>query len=390
MLNRRSFLAGLGAVTGAGLLSGCAPAVTERVGGLPRQMVWSTYSVGTGTYNDVAAVANALTNEAGIQIRLMSADTGVGRIGPTITRTASLGRVSVEYYYAFEGEDEYCSQVWGPQPIRTLWTPPGNYGIFVRQDSGIETVEDLKGRRVPHTIGNTAVNRNIEAMINYGGLTYDDVTVVSIAYSEQANALKSGQIEVMYENPTGTSVQELASQYKLRWLDFSSSDEQRFSTWADLVPMVTTAPLTEGAGVEPGEDITTMQYSIPFVTVADQDADEAYEFLSLLHRHYDSYRDVTGNTKYFDLDQILLDPMVTPFHEGAVRFLEEHGRWTPDVQARQEALLARERQISDAWPDFWDEYSGHDAPSGVWQQWKKENLPELPTISDVSAASSSV
>ena len=49
-LSRRGFLLGTSATATLGALTGCAP--TD--GG--QQSVWSTYGVGTGTYNDLAAV----------------------------------------------------------------------------------------------------------------------------------------------------------------------------------------------------------------------------------------------------------------------------------------------------------------------------------------------
>ena len=58
-LSRRSFLGGAGALAGLGALTACSPTDGSQ------QSVWSTYGVGTGTYNDLAAVANTLTQVNG-------------------------------------------------------------------------------------------------------------------------------------------------------------------------------------------------------------------------------------------------------------------------------------------------------------------------------------
>ncbi|WP_314964044.1 hypothetical protein, partial [Bradyrhizobium cosmicum] len=73
-LSRRGFLLGTSATATLGALTGCAP--TD--GG--QQSVWSTYGVGTGTYNDLAAVANTLTQVNRRQVRLMTSSTGMGRM----------------------------------------------------------------------------------------------------------------------------------------------------------------------------------------------------------------------------------------------------------------------------------------------------------------------
>lgn len=202
---RRSFLTGLSATAALGALSACARSAVA-VPGLPHQTVWSTYGVGTGTYNDVAAIANTLTQQVGMQVRLMTGDTGIGRLAPLINGTAHYSRTGDEYYYAFEGDDEYASEVWGPQPLRLVMSPPGNYGILVRKDSGIKKVEDLAGKRFPRLVASTSMNRKLEGILNYGGLTTDDVILVDVAYSEQIEAIKTGQIDTMYQNVVGAKL----------------------------------------------------------------------------------------------------------------------------------------------------------------------------------------
>lgn len=388
--SRRNFLAGVGALGAAGLLSSCAVRTDGGLlHGIPKESVWSTYAVGTGTYNDVAAIANAFTNEYGIQVRLLASGTGIGRLGPIITGTTELGRTGVEYYYAFEAEDEYCTDVWGPQKVRLLWTPGGNYGILVRRDSGIEKVEDLRGKRVPHVVGNTSVNRYIQASLAYGGLTYDDVNVQRIGYSEQANGMKTGHIDVMFENPTGTAVQELASEYPIRWMDFSDDSPERFREWPDIVPMVSTSEFSGGAGMDEGETVTNMAFSIPFVASADADDDQMYAFVSLLHDAFDAFENTTQSTPDMAVDKLLLDPLVTPVHEGALRFFKEKGIWTPDLERRNAALLDRERLLHEAWGGFWEEHGNSPDVLETWKKWKKENLPDLPPVNDYTPAARS-
>ncbi|GAB3194507.1 hypothetical protein [Nesterenkonia suensis] len=100
-MTRRSVLSA--STVGSGLaalsvLSGCAAAPTL-ASGLSRQLVWSTYGVGTRTYNDLAAVANTLTGRMGVQARLMTSDAVIGRLAPMINGTAHYARAGGEYYY---------------------------------------------------------------------------------------------------------------------------------------------------------------------------------------------------------------------------------------------------------------------------------------------------
>lgn len=376
-LSRRGFLLGTSATATLGALTGCAPTDGSQ------QSVWSTYGVGTGTYNDLAAVANTLTQVNRRQVRLMTSSTGMGRMAPLINGTADLARSGDEYFYAFEGDDEFCSPQWGPQSVRQVWSPQGNYGVLVRKDSGIETVEDLRGRNYPNLVGATSINRKLEAFLNYGGLTRSDTNLVNVSYAGQVEAMKTGQLDALYQNVVGSNVEELASQYPIRWLDLSSDDPARFASWKRLAPIARPGRFSGGAGMAEGESAVNMQYSIPLTALSSRSSDEVQELVTQIHDNFDRYKSATRDTKLFALDKIMLTPMVVPFHDGAVAFFKEKGVWTPGLQARHEALLDREGRLKEAWPGFREAHGKEDGAPKHWFDWKQENLPELPPINDL-------
>lgn len=381
-VSRRNFLGGIAALGALGALTACGPQM-RTAAGMPEQSVWTTYPVGTGTYNDVAAVANMLTSQTGSKVRLMTSDTGIGRLAPVMNGTAQYARAGDEYYYAFEGDNEYTSEIWGPQRIRLIWTPPGNYGLLVRRDSGIEAPEDLKGKRFPHLVASTSMNNKMLGMLKFAGLDYDDVQLIEIGYAEQADAMKTGQLDVMYQNVQGSTVEELNSEYPIRWLDYASDDQSRYESWEELMPMVTPGEFDDGVGMLDGESATNLRYSLPILTTQDHSADEIETLLGHMHENFHIYADSTPDTANFALDQIMMLPLTVPFHEGAIRFLEQHGRWSPGLQRRNDALLEREEAMHEAWPDFWQRNSDADDVRQRWKDWKSKNLPALPVVDDV-------
>ncbi|WP_424347496.1 TAXI family TRAP transporter solute-binding subunit [Kocuria sp. CH-021] len=368
-------LAALGAVAVLGL-TGCAAAGgNEPVGpnGLPQQLVWSTYNVGTGTYNDLAAIANTLTNEEGVQVRLMTADTGIGRLAPLVNGTVDYARAGDEYYYAFEGDYEYASEEWGPQDLRMVWAPPGNYGMLVREDSGIDSFADLEGKRVPRLTANTSINNKMEGFLNYGGLTWDDVEQVPMAYGEQIAGLEAGQIDALYQNVVGSNINELASSTEVQWLSFDDPDPARYETWEELMPMVTVGEITSGAGLEEGESARVLEYTIPLTTTADRDADEVYHLVKAMVENYEHYEGTTPDTKQFSFDAVLKEPLVVPFHEGTVRYFEERGVWTEELERKNDQLVERGERMREAWPGV-VESSAEEELERNWTEWKQKEL----------------
>lgn len=77
-----------------------------------------------------------------------------------------------------------------------------------------------------------------------------------------------------------------------------------------------------------------------------------------------------------------MTPMVVPFHDGAVQFFERVGRWSEQLQARQDALLEREELMLSAWDDFWEEHGDSGEAAQRWYSWKQDNLPSLPDVDD--------
>ncbi|MBD8029314.1 TAXI family TRAP transporter solute-binding subunit [Corynebacterium gallinarum] len=385
-VSRRNFLKGIGALGMLTVLSSCARTPQQAAavgGGLPAISVWATYPTGTGTYNDLAALANMVSANGGTRVRLMTDNTGIGRLGPVINGTAQYGRVGDEYYYAFEGNDEYTSENWGPTPIRLVWTPPGNYGILTRRDSGIETVADIKGKRYPRLISSTSMNRKLEVALALGGLTTDDVEMVDIAYSEQAEAMKTGHLDVMYQNVVGGTIEELNSQYPIRWLDLSGGTPEQYKFWEELSPMSIPGEFQDGVGMKPGESCVNMRYSLPIIALEDRPKDEVKAILDLLRDNIDNHLTDTPDMDNFTPDSVMLVPMTVPFHEGSIEFFKEIGRWTPGLQRRQDALLEREKAMQKQWPIFWKENRDKDNARELWVEWKRENLPALPEVTDV-------
>lgn len=368
MISRRRFLAA-SALGAAALLGGCATPTRQ-------QLVCSTFPVGTGSYNDVAALAGTLTGRTGRPVRIMTSGTSIGRLAPLINGTAHYARVGDEYLHAFEADDEFAAAGWGPQPVRQVWSPPGFYGVLVRADSGIRTTADLRGRRVPDLIGSTSMNRKLTAALAHGGLALSDVTTVRTSYGDQLEALRTGLLDAAFHNVVGAAVEEFAARHDIRWLDLGGDDAGVGKQWRELVPMVSPGLATAGAGITQGNPVTVMTYTVPLVTLAARETAEVAALVNDIHRHHPHYRDATPDAHRFEISQLLTSPLVVPFHEGVIDLLTRHGRWSPAHAAQQDALLEREARLREAWTVFRD--SGW--PPARWREWKNDRLPTRPTL----------
>lgn len=343
-------------------------------GGMPDQLVWSTYGTGTATYADLAAVADAISSKKGTQIRIITSDTAVGRLTPVREGQADMARTGDEYIFAFEGDYDFATEEWGPQDVSVVWAPIAPHGLLVKDDSDIQTFEDLKGKKFPRITANPSVNNKLEAFLAYGGLTWDDVEVVEIGYSEQPDGVKNGQLDVLFQQVYGASLFELDSAVPVRWLSMDDDSPERLKAVEEIAPSTTVGEFTGAPGQEEGESAKGLLYTVPIMTYTETDQSVVYETVKAINETYEDYKDTTPTTAAWNTENALLEPRQVPYHPGAIQYLEENDLWTEESAAHNEELIER----GEALRAGWEEFLGGASPENVaeeWTAWKEENAP---------------
>ncbi|TCP57019.1 hypothetical protein EV191_101971 [Tamaricihabitans halophyticus] len=344
------------------------------VAGLPNIVVWTTYGTGTSTYADLASVANAVTSNDGANIRIVTSDTAIGRMIPLREDKAHMARTGDEYMFAFEAEHEFASEDWGPQDVQVVWTPVAPHGLLVRDDSGIDSFADLRGKNFPRITANPSVNGKLTAYLAYGGLTWADVNPVDIGYGDQAAALQAGQLDVLFQQVYGSSLYELESAFAVRWLSMDDRSPERIDEVQRIAPSVEIDEFSGAPGQQDGETDWGMVYTVPVVTYADADQRMVAETINAIHRNYRSYRDATATTEDWSFERIQKAPKTVPFHPALVRFLRERGEWTAEAEERNRELTERGEQLRAGWQRFIAQTEPADI-AREWPKWKERNLP---------------
>lgn len=356
------------------LLTGCGATETTYVGGIRDPFVISTYGSSTSTYADVAAVSDKVSVHTGARVRIITSDTGIGRMAALRSGAATMGRLGQEYAYAFEGVFEFANEDWGPQPNRVAWTPLSADGMLTREADGIRTPADLKGKRIPKITANPSVNGKIDAYLAYSGLTRDDVTEVNMAYGEQADAMRQGRIDAMYQGVYGASLYELASQVPVSWVELDPENSEGLEQVVKLQPSVNIGYFENAPGQDPGERSGGFVYSLPFAVDVSMDDDEVYEFISAVAETYPEYADITANTPRFNPEEVETVPKEVPFHPGFIRWLTEHDMWSDEAQAKQNELLDRGELLESEWDSFLEsENPDEDDLFAEWIDWKQSH-----------------
>lgn len=349
---------------------------------LPSTMTWSSYDVGSAGYAEASAMADAMGKEYGTKVRIQPSGSSIGRLQPVLQKRADIGFLATEAFFASEGTEDFSAKRWGPQDIRVLAGRPASFGLPAAADAGIETFEDLKGKRMALVAGNPSVNVKCEAYIGFGDITLDDVEVVMFpTYGAAMSSIAQGQSDFTCTTTTPSQMYELAESPRgITWLEAPADNKEAWDRMQAIAPFFGPNEETVGAGISEDNPVNIMAYRYPVMTVrADMDADEVYAFMKAMDDTYDMYKNATKVMPRWDLNMSGIPPADAPFHEGAVRYLKEKGIWTDGHEEWNQARLARLAALRSAWDETMAE--GEDLPDEQFAElWQKNRTAALTSL----------
>jgi TRAP transporter TAXI family solute receptor len=201
--------------------------------------------------------------------------------------------------------------------------------IVTPAGSGIESLADLKGKRVSVGAPGSGTEVNAQTLLAANGIRFDDFTAQRLNFNETADALRNGDIDAGFWSvgaPT-SSILNLATSNAVRILALSPAEIEKARA-ADP----TFAPLTLPAGLYPGVDAPVPTLGVPNVLVvsADMSDDLAYAVTKALFEHIDELRAVHPAANETTVDFTMVATPV-PLHPGAIRYYEEIGATIPDA-----------------------------------------------------------
>lgn len=326
MQSAAGHLAGM-VVLGALVLSLAGPAL-----GAARNVQLSIVTGGTGGVYYVlgGALANLLTRHvAGVNAVAEVTSASVDNILLLASKDAEIAfSLSDTAYLATRGAGPFQST--GPVPIRVLTVLYQNFNHLVaRSGSGIQTVADLRGRRVSTGAPGSGTEVTALRILQAYGLDPErDLRRDFLGVAESADALRDGRIDAFFWSggyPTG-AVLDLAS---------TPGFDIFVVPMGDIVPRLVQqygpfyAVATFPAGSYNGDvKQATPTVGVPNVLLAHADMDEqlAYDIVKAIFEYKDELVAVHPSAAEITLQEGPTS-RVAPYHPGAIRYFREKGVW---------------------------------------------------------------
>jgi TRAP transporter TAXI family solute receptor len=327
------------------------PAAQVAAAELPKMMTWTAYDVGSSGYMMAGFISESLFEKYKIKVRIIPAGTDLPRVYPLRLRDADFAFHGVGSYFMQEGLYDYSTMEWGPQPVRALYfAQHAGLALGIRGDSPIKTTADLKGKRVAFypTMSLTLI---CEAHLAFAGLTWKDVQKVEVpSYVTAMRMVMEGKVDTAHINPTASLAYEFeAMPQGLRFIPVPRANKDGWARIKKLAPMYSPMNCTIGAGLPKGKPLETITQAYPIVIAYDfTPADKAYVMTKLLHDAYPVYsKKHKSLAAYWPLETSLelYDEYPLPMHEGAIRYLKEIGKWTPEREAKNQKYLKRQAEL---------------------------------------------
>lgn len=293
---------------------------------------------GSNFYTIGAALSDTISANSDFTGRLVTS-TGAGVWLPMMTTAeVDIGTVShYEAYLAAKGERPFTQ----PFDISMIAAGSGlNVGLYVRNDSGIDSMADIAGKRIGSGYaGSPAIDVFARGELANAGLTYDDMDAQprSTLYGGQREDVTEGRLDVFYASLGSGLINELDSTLGVKFLGLDP-DGEAVARMREVYPAIVTKVEAGPPGVDEDIYMTFLpSYLVAYATVSEEAIHAA---LDALVTHNDSFRAANNALGGWTTDRFVTTEAILPYHPFAVSYYKSKGMWSDEMEARQAELLA--------------------------------------------------
>ncbi len=282
-------------------------------------------------YHSIGTAVAKVINEEGLQATVQPA-TSPNQYLPLIgTGEFDMGPVNLqELSYAYHGDAWFEGR---PNPgVRLLALHyPLRVTIFVRADSDMQNVADLKGKRMTagYTAQKTIVPQNA-AIFSTAGLTADDMESVPVpSVVGGANAFMQGASDAfMFALGAGKVREADAAVGGIRALKIDRQDGTE-DTMREHWPVGYLTLVEPGPAAGPGVEEPTWMLTYPqAIAASEKMSDEAaYAVAKAMYENQAKLAEMLPPFRLFDPQKMVGPSGGVPYHPGAIQFYKEVGIW---------------------------------------------------------------
>ena len=218
---------------------------------------------------------------------------------------------------AYEGK-EAASDL---RALMRLW--PNYVQLVTTANTGIKSVEDLRGKRVGVGASNSGVEINARMILAAYGITYDDITPDYLAYGEAIDNMKNGQCDAVFVTsglPNAT-VMELGVSYDMVVVPIDGEGREKL---VSEYPYYAKSVIPAGTYNNKEDVEGVFVYNIMLVR-KDLPDEMVYDMLTGIFENISTIK-ASHNAANKNIDITFgVDDIQLPLHPGAEQFWKDNG-----------------------------------------------------------------
>ncbi|HKK29677.1 MAG TPA: TAXI family TRAP transporter solute-binding subunit [Alphaproteobacteria bacterium] len=351
---------------------------------LPSQLSWTAYGTTSSGYAQSIGLGNMLKEKYDVDLRVIPGKNDVSRMLPLKAKQAEICACGIASYFGQEGVFMFANDRWGPTPLYNLFNNIGRNGagLIVAGDLGIDSYEDLKGKRVTWVKGAPALNLNSTATLAFAGLGWDDVEKIVVpGWGQSMQAIIDGQADSAYGSTISSVYNQIAASPRgIRHLPFPHDDKEAWDRATAISPHWYPIEVTNAVAIENnpggGKSFEGAGYPYPiFVSMPHLSDETAYGLTKAIMENYESFKDSGPGMDGYQLENQNLS-WIFPYHPGSIRYFEEIGKWTAENQTNTDKLHQRNEVLAAAWKEFKAMDVSDEAYEKKWLEIRARHLTE--------------
>ncbi|MEL7149455.1 MAG: TAXI family TRAP transporter solute-binding subunit, partial [Pseudomonadota bacterium] len=228
-------------------------------------------------------------------------------------------------YHAFNGTSKFEGDAAFPDIRAVMSVHPEPFTLVVRGDSGIDSFEALKGKRV--NVGNPGSGQRatMEVVMGAFGMTMDDFALATeYKGSEMAKQICDGNIDAMIYTigHPAAAIKEASTTCDVSLVSVTGEPIEKLV--ADN-PFYRVATIPGGMYAGTDGDTTTFGVGATFVTSASVPEEVVYVVAKSVMENIDDFKGLHPAFSNLDPAQMVTDGLSAPLHPGAEKAYKELG-----------------------------------------------------------------
>lgn len=272
----------------------------------------------SGPYNIIATtLADGYSNEFGVNSRTETTGASAENLNLMDQESVEMSFVmSDALVQAVNGEESFSEPIENVQQVAALY--PNFVQLITTEGAGIDSVEDLAGKRVAVGDQNSGVEIATRSVLDAHDMSYDDLDVDYLGYAEAAEAMRGGQLDAAFltSGLPNASVMELENSVDLKVVSIDPAVVENMEE--DYFESLEIPADTYGNE----EAVPTVAIMNALVVRDDISEDDVYNLTEYLFENLESLENSHQAASDISIENSM-ESMVIDVHPGAQRFYDE-------------------------------------------------------------------